>query len=232
VLSIVVPCYNEEQRLPRTIEQVQRYLDARNLAHELILVDDGSVDGTRMIMDAAAERYPAVRVEVLPHNRGKGRALAVGVEAAKGDEVLITDADLSTPIEELEKLQAALGGGAGIAIGSRALRASRVEISQPIYRVVMGKVFNLIVQAVLLPGIWDTQCGFKLFRADVAHSVFARLETDGFGFDPEVLYHARKQGVKIAEVPVVWRNSAPTKVSPVRSSLDMLRHVVRLRLRG
>ena len=232
MLSIVVPCYNEEQRLPRTIEQVQRYLDARNLAHELILVDDGSVDGTRMIMDAAAERYPAVRVEVLPHNRGKGRALAVGVEAAKGDEVLITDADLSTPIEELEKLQAALGGGAGVAIGSRALRASRVEISQPIYRVVMGKVFNLIVQAVLLPGIWDTQCGFKLFRADVAHSVFARLETDGFGFDPEVLYHARKQGVKIAEVPVVWRNSAPTKVSPVRSSLDMLRHVVRLRLRG
>ena len=232
MLSIVVPCYNEEQRLPRTIEQVQRYLDARNLAHELILVDDGSVDGTRMIMDAAAERYPAVRVEVLPRNRGKGRALAVGVEAAKGDEVLITDADLSTPIEELEKLQAALGGGAGVAIGSRALRASRVEISQPIYRVVMGKVFNLIVQAVLLPGIWDTQCGFKLFRADVAHSVFARLETDGFGFDPEVLYRARKQGVKIAEVPVVWRNSAPTKVSPVRSSLDMLRHVVRLRLRG
>ena len=232
MLSIVVPCYNEEQRLPRTIEQVQRYLDARNLAHELILVDDGSVDGTRMIMDAAAERYPAVRVEVLPRNRGKGRALAVGVEAAMGDEVLITDADLSTPIEELEKLQAALGGGAGVAIGSRALRASRVEISQPIYRVVMGKVFNLIVQAVLLPGIWDTQCGFKLFRADVAHSVFARLETDGFGFDPEVLYHARKQGVKIAEVPVVWRNSAPTKVSPVRSSLDMLRHVVRLRLRG
>ena len=96
----------------------------------------------------------------------------------------------------------------------------------------MGKVFNLIVQAVLLPGIWDTQCGFKLFRADVAHRVFAGLVTDGFGFDPEVLYRARKQGVKIAEVPVVWRNSAPTKVSPVRSSLDMLKHVIRLRLRG
>ena len=232
MLSIVVPCYNEEQRLPRTIEQIQRYLDAGKIAHELILVDDGSADGTRIIMDAAAERYPAVRVEGLPHNRGKGRALAVGVQAATGDEVLITDADLSTPIEELEKLQAALGGGAGVAIGSRALRASRVEISQPIYRLAMGKVFNLIVQAVLLPGIWDTQCGFKLFRADVAHSVFSRLETDGFGFDPEVLYHARKQGVKIAEVPVVWRNSAPTTVSPVRSSLDMLRHVVRLRLRG
>src|SRR5438445_436015 len=171
-------------------------------------------------------------VEGLPHNRGKGRALAVGVEAATGGEVLITDADLSTPIEELEKLQAALRDGAGVAIGSRALRASRVEISQPVYRVLMGKAFNLIVQAVLLPGIWDTQCGFKLFRADVAHSVFAGLATDGFGFDPEVLYRARKKGVKIAEVPVVWRNSAPTKVSPVRSSLDMLKHVIRLRLRG
>src|SRR5439155_1621602 len=217
VLSIVVPCFNEEQRLPRTIEQIERYLDARNTPYELILVDDGSADGTRLIMDAAAERHSAVRVEGLPHNRGKGRALAVGVEAAKGDEVLITDADLSTPIEELEKLQAALRDGAGVAIGSRALRASRVEISQPVYRVLMGKAFNLIVQAVLLPGIWDTQCGFKLFRADVAHSVFAGLATDGFGFDPEVLYRARKQGVKIAEVPVVWRNSAPTKVSPVRS---------------
>ena len=231
-LSVVIPCFNEEQRLPRTIEQIERYLDARNTRYELILVDDGSADGTRMIMDAAAERQGAIRIEALPHNRGKGRALAVGVEAAKGDEILLTDADLSTPIEELDKLQAALSTGAGVAIGSRALRASRVEISQPVYRVIMGKAFNLIVQAVLLPGIWDTQCGFKLFRGEVAHAVFAGLVTDGFGYDPEVLFRARKQGVKIAEVPVVWRNSAPTKVSPVRSSIDMLKHVIRLRLRG
>ena len=232
MLSVVIPCYNEEQRLPRTIEQIERYLDAKEAPYELILVDDGSADGTRQVMDAAAERRDGIRVEALPHNRGKGRALAVGVEAAKGDEVLITDADLSTPIEELDKLQAALRGGAGVAIGSRALRASRVEVSQPFYRVLMGKGFNLIVQAVLLPGIWDTQCGFKLFRGDVARSVFAGLTTDGFGFDPEVLYRARKQGVKIAEVPVVWRNSAETKVSPVRSSLDMLKHVIRLRFRA
>jgi dolichyl-phosphate beta-glucosyltransferase len=232
VLSVVVPCYNEEQRLPRTIEQIERFLDERKTDYELILVDDGSADGTRQVMDAAVERNGSVRIEALPHNRGKGRALAVGVEAATGDEILITDADLSTPIEELDKLQAALNGGAGVAIGSRALRASRVEVSQPMYRVLMGKGFNLIVQAVLLPGIWDTQCGFKLFSGDVAHRVFAHLTTDGFGYDPEVLYRARKQGVKIAEVPVVWRNSAPTKVSPIKSSLDMLKHVVRLRLRG
>ena len=227
-----MPCYNEELRLPRTIEQIERYLDGRQVDHEVILVDDGSADGTRRVMEAAAKQHYSVHIEVLPHNRGKGRALAVGVEAAKGDEILVTDADLSTPIEELDKLQAALSNGAGVAIASRALRQSRVEVSQPIYRVLMGKGFNLIVQAVLLPGIWDTQCGFKLFRADVAHRVFENLSTDGFAYDPEVLYRARKQGVKIAEVPVVWRNSAPTKVSPVRSSLDMLRHVIRLRFRG
>ena len=227
-----MPCYNEEARLPRTVARIEAYLDARRPDYELILVDDGSGDGTRGVMDAAAKDHAAVRVETLPHNRGKGRALAVGVEAARGDPILVTDADLSTPIEELEKLQAALDGGAGVAIGSRALRQSRVEVSQPLYRVLMGKGFNLIVQAVLLPGIWDTQCGFKLFRADVAHRVFAGLVTDGFGYDPEVLYRARKQGVKIAEVPVVWRNSAPTKVSPVKSSLDMFRHVIRIRFHG
>jgi dolichyl-phosphate beta-glucosyltransferase len=229
VLSVVIPCYNEEQRLPHSIELIERYLDDRKTPYELILVDDGSVDGTRQVMDAAAERHAGVRIEALPHNRGKGRALAAGVAVAKGDEILVTDADLSTPIEELDKLQAALQNGAGIAIGSRAIRASRVEVSQPLYRVLMGKGFNLIVQAVLLPGIWDTQCGFKLFRGDVGHRVFANLITDGFGYDPEVLYRARKQGVKIVEVPVVWRNSTPTKVSPIRSSLDMLRHVIRLR---
>ncbi|HEY6118035.1 MAG TPA: dolichyl-phosphate beta-glucosyltransferase [Candidatus Dormibacteraeota bacterium] len=229
MLSIVIPSKDEEQRLPRTIERIQAYLDSKHEDYELILVDDGSVDGTRQIMEAAAERSPRVRVEALPFNRGKGRALATGVDVARGDPILLTDADLSTPIEELEKLQLALDKGAGIAIASRALRASRVEVSQPIYRVVMGKAFNLIVQAVLLPGIWDTQCGFKLFRADVAHRVFGGLVTDGFGYDPEVLYRARKQGVKIAEVPVVWRDSAPTKVSPVSSSFDMLKHVVRIR---
>jgi dolichyl-phosphate beta-glucosyltransferase len=230
-LSIVVPCYNEELRLPRTIEQIERYLTDKGTSYELILVNDGSSDGTRQLQDAAAERNPHVRVEALPRNRGKGRALAEGVAVAKGAEILVTDADLSTPIEEVEKLRAALHNGAGVAIGSRALRGSRVEIAQPLYRVLMGKVFNLLVQVVLLPGIWDTQCGFKLFRADVAHEVFARLTTDGFGYDPEVLYLAKKRGVKIAEVPVVWRNSAPTKVMPIKSSIDMFKHVVRTRLR-
>jgi dolichyl-phosphate beta-glucosyltransferase len=231
-LSIVIPCFNEEQRLPRTIELIEQYLARLGTPYELILVDDGSIDGTRQIMDAAAERNRSVRLEALPQNRGKGRALAEGVAAARGAEVLVTDADLSTPIEEIDKLRAELRNGAGVAIASRALKGSRVEVSQPAYRVVMGKAFNLLVQAVLLPGIWDTQCGFKLFRADVAHEVFAGLTTDGFGYDPEVLYRAKKRGVRIAEVPVVWRNSAPTKVSPIKSSIDMFKHVVRVRFRN
>jgi dolichyl-phosphate beta-glucosyltransferase len=229
VLSVVIPAFNEEQRLPRTIEQIERYLAGRQDSYELILVDDGSTDGTRLVMDAAAARNQRVRLEALPANRGKGRALAAGVAIASGAQVLVTDADLSTPIEELGKLEAALKAGAGVAIASRAIKGSRIEIPQPIYRVAMGKVFNLIVQIVLLPGIWDTQCGFKLFRADVAHPVFAGLTTDGFGYDPEVLYLAKRRGVKIVEVPVVWRHSAPTKVMPIRSSLDMFKHVVRVK---
>jgi len=231
-LSVVIPCFNEEQRLPRTIEQVERYLDARGTSYEIVLVDDGSSDGTRRIMDAAAERNPAVRIEALPHNRGKGRALAEGVAVARGELILVTDADLSTPIEELDDLVAALAGCAGVAIASMAVRGSRVEISQPFYRVLMGKTFNLLVQALLLPGIWDTQCGFKLFRGDVAREVFPMLSTDGFGYDPEVLYRARQKGVEIVEVPVVWRNSAPTKVSAIRSSLDMFKHVLKVRFKG
>ncbi|MGH7762051.1 MAG: dolichyl-phosphate beta-glucosyltransferase [Candidatus Dormibacteraceae bacterium] len=228
-LSVVIPCYNEEQRLPRTIEQIVSYLAGKQVSYELILVDDGSRDGTRRAMDEAAARNPAVRIEALAQNRGKGRALAEGVANARGAEILVTDADLSTPIDELDRLRTELRKGAGVAIASRALKESRVEVSQPAYRVLMGKAFNLLVQAVLLPGIWDTQCGFKLFRADVAHDVFARLTTDGFGYDPEVLYRAKKQGVRIVEVPVVWRNSAQTTVSPIKSSLDMFRHVVRIR---
>jgi dolichyl-phosphate beta-glucosyltransferase len=231
LLSVVIPAYNEEQRLPSTIESIEGYLETHQPAYELILVDDGSGDGTRKVMEAAALRNPKVRIEALPTNRGKGGALAAGVAIAQGDEVLVTDADLSTPIEELEKLEAALKAGAGVAIASRSVRGSQVEIPQPVYRVLMGKVFNLIVQVVLLPGIWDTQCGFKLFRADVARPVFAALTTDGFGYDPEALFLAKRRGVRIVEIPVVWRNSAPTKVMPFRSSLDMFKHVVRVRFR-
>lgn len=230
-LSIVVPCFNEQERLPQTIERIVAYMDSREDRYELVLSDDGSTDGTRKVMDEAAARHEGVRIVSLPKNRGKGRALAEGVKAASGMRILVCDADLSTPIDELTKLETAMDAGAGAAIASRSIKGSRVEISQPIYRVLMGKIFNLIVQATLLPGLWDTQCGFKLFRGDLAHEVFGALTTDGFAFDPEVLFLARKRGERIVEVPVVWRNSAPTKVAAIRSSLDMFLNVVRVRLR-
>src|SRR6266849_486210 len=178
MLSVVIPCYNEEERLPATVDAIKRYLGARGDRYELILAD--------------------------------------GVAVSKGDRILLTDADLSTPIEELPKLEAKLNAGAGVAIASRSIKGSEVVVSQPVYRVLMGKTFNLMVQALLLPGLWDTQCGFKLFKGDLARSVFADMHTDGFGYDPEALFLAKKRGARIAEVPVVWRHSAPTKVAAIR----------------
>src|SRR5581483_125877 len=232
MLSIVIPCYNEQDRLPATLEAITKYMAARGSDYELILADDGSSDRTPEVIGAAVKGGANVRMVRLPESRGKGRALAEGVKLSSGDRVLLTDADLSTPIEELPKLEARLDAGAGVAIASRALRGSEIVIHQPVYRVLMGKTFNLIVQALLLPGLWDTQCGFKLFRGDLARSVFAELRTDGFGYDPEALFRAKRRGEKIAEVPVVWRHSAPTKVAPFRHSLDMFQDVVRTRFRS
>jgi dolichyl-phosphate beta-glucosyltransferase len=231
MLSIVIPCYNEQDRLPATVEAIQRYMAERGLDYELILSDDGSRDGTAAVIAGAMKGSANVRMVKLPQNRGKGRALAEGVAVTHGDRVLLTDADLSTPIEELPKLEARLAAGAGIAIASRSIKGSRIVISQPIYRVLMGKTFNLIVQVLLLPGLWDTQCGFKLFRGDLARAVFGDLQTDGFGYDPEALYLAKNRGERIDEVGVVWRHSAPTKVAAFRSSFDMFKDVIRTRFR-
>jgi dolichyl-phosphate beta-glucosyltransferase len=231
LLSVVIPCYNEQDRLPATIDAIKRYMAGRGLAYELILADDGSRDGTPAVIAKALDGAPQVRSVRLQQNRGKGRALAEGVAVSTGDRVLVTDADLSTPIEELSKLEARLDAGAGVAIASRSIKGAQIVIAQPAYRMLMGKTFNLIVQALLLPGLWDTQCGFKLFRGDLARSVFAELKTDGFGYDPEALFLAKRRGERIDEVPVVWRHSAPTKVAALASSLDMFKDVVKTRFR-
>jgi dolichyl-phosphate beta-glucosyltransferase len=229
MLSIVIPCYNEQDRLPATLVAIKAYMSARGTAYELILSDDGSTDRTPQVIEGAMRGAENVHVVRLPQNRGKGRALAEGVKVSTGDRVLLTDADLSTPIDELPKLEACLDAGAGVAIASRALPGSVIVIHQPFYRVLMGKTFNLIVQALLLPGLWDTQCGFKLFRGDLARTVFSELRTDGFGYDPEALFRAKRRGEKIAEVAVVWRHSAPTKVAPIRHSLVMFGDLIRTR---
>jgi len=228
-LSVVVPCFNEAARLPASLEQAGGYLELQGSAFELLLVDDGSSDRTPKLIREAASRDRHVHSVLLPANRGKGRAVAEGVARSRGGLVLISDADFSAPIEEMPKLEAAIAAGADVAIGSRAKRGAR-EVDQPLYRRLMGKSFNLLVQGLLLPGIWDTQCGFKLFRGDVARDLFGRLQTDGFAYDVEILVLARRSGYRISEVPVRWINSSTTRVQTVKHSGQMLTDVLHIRL--
>jgi len=220
-LSVVVPALNEEDRLPRTLERIVSHLGRRREGYELVVVDDGSRDRT-------AERAQAAGAIVLRNetNRGKGYAVRRGMLAARGSRRLMTDADLSTPIEELDRLCARMDEGHDVVIGSRALPGARIEVRQPWYRENTGRFFNLFVRALAVPGVTDTQCGFKLFSDAAARDVFSSARLDGFSFDVEVLFLARRKGYRIAEVPVVWRNDAASRVSLLRGFLafpDLLR---------
>jgi len=208
-LSVVIPAYNEAQRLPATLARVRAYLRGLGREHEIVVVDDGSSDTTAQVAREAGED-----VRLLRHapNRGKGYAVRRGMLAATGERRLITDADLSTPIEELAKLEAEIERGFDVAIGSRAVAGALIEVHQPAYREAVGRLFNRVVQALLLPGLSDTQCGFKLFTARAARAAFSVASLDGFSFDVEALYLARRLGLRIAEVPVIWRNDAATRV--------------------
>jgi dolichyl-phosphate beta-glucosyltransferase len=208
-LSVVIPAYNEALRLPATLDRVREHLGGRGVAYEILVVDDGSSDGTAEVAGAAGDLVRVLRHEP---NRGKGYAVRRGMLAATGERRLMTDADLSTPIEELARLEAEIDRGLDIAIGSRAVAGARIEVRQPAYREAMGRLFNVLVQALLLPGLADTQCGFKLFTAAAAETAFSACRLDGFSFDVEALYVARRRGLRVAEVPIVWRNDAATRV--------------------
>lgn len=228
-LTVVIPAYNESRRLPPTLRTVERFLREGNRRSELIIVDDGSSDDTAAGVDQMIRE--GLKLHLLRHdgNRGKGAAVRTGMLAASGDIVLFTDADLSTPIEDVERLIAALEAGADVAIGSRALDRSLIEVPQPWIRDRMGRVFNLFVQAILLPGLKDTQCGFKAFRRDAARDLFGATEADGFEFDTEVLYRAKRSGLRIREIPVHWRNNPDTRVNAVSDSARMLLGLFRIR---
>ncbi len=234
-LSVVIPAYNESARISKTLQKIGDYLDGRPGRFEVIVADDGSRDGTAEAAAAARPDDPRLRVLALGRNQGKGAAVRAGVQAARGRRVLFSDADLSTPIEDLEVLERALDDGAAVAIGSRALRDSRVMVHQPWHRKTMGKVFNLLVQVLALPGIHDSQCGFKLFRHAEAQRLFGAQRLPGFSFDVEILFLARKFGFRVAEVPVSWYDSPSSRVHPVLDSARMLRDLFRIRwdwLRG
>ncbi|HUS68839.1 MAG TPA: dolichyl-phosphate beta-glucosyltransferase [Kofleriaceae bacterium] len=225
-LSVVIPAFNEAERLAPTVRAIAAYCAEHHPAHEIIVVDDGSSDRTVELARALGDELERVRVLPLGQNRGKGAAVRAGVLASTGALVLFSDADLATPIEELEALRRALDGGADIAIASRAAPGADIRVRQHPMRELMGRTFNLMVRVTAVGGIRDTQCGFKLFRGEVARELFGQSKVDGFAFDVEVLWLARNR-YRIAEVPVTWRHVEESKVSPgsdaARMFLDLLR---------
>jgi dolichyl-phosphate beta-glucosyltransferase len=229
VLSVVVPAYNEELRLQATLTRMREYLDARDEEYEVLVVDDGSSDGTLALAHTFAEAWPQMQVLALATNTGKGAAVRLGMLAARGEHRIFSDADLSTPIEEMEVLRARLHGQCAVAIASRALPESRIDVHQPGRREVMGRTYNRMLRVAALRGLHDTQCGFKAFTADAAVACFEPLRTLRFGFDAEVLLRARRLGWTVDEVAVRWEHKEDSRVSALRDSAGVLYDLVRLR---
>lgn len=231
-LSVVIPTYARQARIAGTIDAVAAFLASKPYASEIVVVDDGSPDRTaeaaRAALGALGGR-PASKVIRRDANRGKGASVREGVLAAAGEIVLFADDDLSTPIEEADKLVAAIEAGADAALGSRALAASEIRIRQRRLREGMGKLFNLLVRLLVIRGYPDTQCGFKAFRREAAREVFSRLRTEGFAFDVEVLVLCRELGYRVAQVPVVWSDSRPSRLRIFGGSWGMIRELLRIR---
>ncbi|MGA7839664.1 MAG: dolichyl-phosphate beta-glucosyltransferase [Candidatus Acidiferrales bacterium] len=239
-LSIVIPAYNEEGRLGRALSRIREYFAGRSVPPgvapeislnqlEILIVDDGSKDGTAHIAEEWAQEMPGLRLVSNRENRGKGYSVRHGMLEARGRLALFTDADLSSPIEEIEKLLAAIAAGNDIAIGSRALDRSLISIHQSRHRELGGIVFNGLVRVVTGLPFHDTQCGFKLFRREPARIIFEQQRIKRFGFDPEILFLAKRHNLRIAEVPVRWAHDPATKVQVLRDSLMMFRELVAIR---
>ena len=226
-ISVVIPAYDEESRLGGTLESILSFLETQGIHHEVLVVDDGSSDGTSAIAGRFAHR--GVRDLRLPENQGKGAATQHGVLESCGAAVLISDADLSTPIEELLRLRPHLRD-VPIVIGSRATRDAEITSRQPLYRELMGKTFNKMIRLAGVWGINDTQCGFKLLDGDVARHLFQLMITPGFAFDVELVWLARRLGFAVREVGIRWHNSPSSRVQPLLDPPKMLWEILRFRL--
>jgi len=224
-LSVVIPAYNEQERLGTTLASITDYLKVQAYDFEIIVVDDGSSDGTVGV----AQSFDGVRLLRNKHNMGKGATVTHGMLQATGDYILFTDADGSTPIREVAKVLAAHEDGYDVVIGSRALPDSNIVQYQPLHRILLGKTFNFAVQLLALPGLKDTQCGFKSFTREAAIEVFSRRTIDRWGFDMEILYIARRFGFRVKEVGIEWEDSPASKVNALRDGLKMLGDLVRIR---
>lgn len=229
-LSIVIPVYNEERRIGRTLSRTIQYVRDRSIDAEIIVVDDGSTDNTvKIAKETSTGRFP-VKILRNDKNRGKGYSVRHGILHSSGKYILFTDADSSTPIQEIRKLLPRLEKGeCDVAIGSRALKGSKVRIRQPWFRMTMGKIFNLLVRIFLYTEFRDTQCGFKCFARKAAQEIFRLQKFDGFAFDIEIIAIAKLKGYRIKEVPVVWVNSLHSKVDPIRDASRMFVDIFRLK---
>jgi len=234
-LSVVIPAYNEADRLPATLVSLLSFLSNDARAAEVIVVDDGSRDETSSKVRDAQATDPRIRLIRLPQNRGKGYAVRTGVVNAFGERVLFADADGATPFAELRRLDAAIDAGARVAIGSRAIDDRSTRVEARLYRRIAGRIFHAVVRLFTVHGISDTQCGFKLFESSTAHDLFSRMRMTGYSFDVEVLLMAQRAGYRVAEVPVNWAHQPGSKVRVVQDGLRMARDVLRIRanaLRG
>jgi dolichyl-phosphate beta-glucosyltransferase len=219
--SIIIPAYNESERLAVSLPKVLDYVGKRQLPSEIIVVNDGSSDDTADVVRRFMAMHPDVRLVENPGNRGKGYSVRNGMLHAQGDVMLFTDADLSSPIYEGDKLFAAIEQGADVAIGSRWLNAELQTERQPWHRQLYGRLFNLALRVVLGLKYRDTQCGFKAFTRDAAHTIFTRQRVERWGFDPELLFLANKFKLRTVEIPVEWAHDHRSKISPVRDGLKM-----------
>ena len=229
-ISIVIPAYNESPRLGRTLDRILAFIQQNSWNSEVIVVDDGSKDGTGEIVERYTKQNAMVRLVSNAGNRGKGYSVRNGVLNAHGDVILFSDADLSSPIEEASKLIQAIDEGADIAIGSRWVRSELQTQRQSLSRQALGRLFNGFLRAVLGLNFKDTQCGFKAFRHHAARALFPLQKIEGWGFDPEILFLARKMGFSVAEVPVVWAHDDRTRIHPLADGSRMLADTLRIRL--
>lgn len=225
-LSIVIPAHNEANRLPRTLEQVFSFLATQAFASEVVVVENGSTDGTLEIANQFVKEHSNL-VVIHEHNKGKGNAVRRGVLAARGEYRFLCDADLSMPIADLEKFLPSAAGDFDIAIGSREAPGS-VRYNEPPYRHLGGRAINLAIRTLILPGLNDTQCGFKCFRAETTEFLFHRQTLTGWSFDIELLYLARRKKLRIREIPIHWYYDPESKVSAVRDALRMIGDIFRI----
>jgi dolichyl-phosphate beta-glucosyltransferase len=227
--SIVIPAYNEGERLGPTLQKVLGYIRAQGWDAEVIVVNDGSRDNTAEVVRSFARENPGLRLVENPGNRGKGYSVRNGMLNARGDIVVFSDADLSSPIEEMPKLLAALAAGADIAIGSRWLRAELQTQRQSMHRQLFGRVFNLLLRMILGLRFKDTQCGFKAYTRRASQTILPLQRIERWGFDPEILFLARKFGFRVEEVAVLWGHSGDTRIHPVMDGARMFAEMVRVR---